>query len=188
MGRHKAEKWVYIDMPGIKKEYYMISSWGRIKNIKDKFLSYYDDKDGYKKCTLSTEDGKKKKHFMVHRLVAIHFIPNPENKPEVNHLMPEDKSNLYYEHLEWVTTKENHAHARKHKLQTIVSCSAHGMSTLTNEQVHEICSLMEKGYKNKEIIDHFKIKDKKKREKLRGVLKHIRARKTWLPISKHYKF
>ena len=166
----------------------MISTWGRIKNINGKFLKYEKDKDGYMRCTLSKNDGKKK-HFFVHRLVAIHFIPNPENKPQVNHLHPEDKSKLYVEYFEWCTDKENKQHSLKHRLQkNILSCAAHGMSTLNNTDVHTICTLMEKGYSNKEIINYFGYTDKKEKERFRGVLKHIRARKTWKPISKHYNF
>ena len=67
MGRRKKEKWAYIDLPDVKKNYYLISTWGRIKNVKDKYLSYYTDKDGYQKCTLSGINGKKK-HFFVHEV------------------------------------------------------------------------------------------------------------------------
>lgn len=46
----------------------------------------------------------------VHRLVASHFIPNPHNKKVVNHIDC-DRSNNHIDNLEWVTTKENLAHA-----------------------------------------------------------------------------
>ena len=188
MGRYKKEQWKYIDLPEIKKKYYQISTWGRIKNKDGKFLSYYKDKDGYLKCTLSCEDSKKKKHYFVHRLVAIHFIPNPNNKPQVNHLNPKHKDKLYVEYLEWATPEENIKHSLKHHLQCTLSCSAHGMATLSNNDVHLICQLMEKGYSNKEIIAYFHITDKSKKEKFRGVLKHIRSRHTWIPISRNYNF
>lgn len=187
MGRYKKEKWVFIDIPNIKSEYYEISSHGRIRNINGKYLSFYDDKDGYKKCTLYTIDGNQK-HFMVHRLVAMHFIPNPENKPQVNHLNPKDKSKLYYEYLEWCTPQENRSHSMKYRLQMPLSCEAHGMATITLEEAHKICKLMQDGYSDSEICDIFGFtKDKKKkRNKLRGVIKHIRNRKTWKPVSDEY--
>ena len=189
MGRRKKEKWKFIKIDDIKKDYYEISTWGRIRNINGKYLSYYEDKDGYLKCTLSRENGKKK-HYMVHRLVAIHFIPNPDNKPQVNHLKPHDKHNLYVENFEWVTLRENNNHSLRNNLQIFVSCSAHGMSTLTNEDVHKICKMFEEGYSNKEVCKAFGFtnKNKKEKERFRGVIKHIRARKTWIPISRNYKF
>ena len=187
MGRHVKEKWKLITCNNIRPRYY-ISNWGRLKNDKDKILSTYIDKDGYPKCTLYTNDGIRK-HFMVHRLVAIHFIPNLENKPEVNHINPYDKSNAYFKNLEWCTHQENIDHSIKHRLQLVLSCESHGRATLTDEQVHKICKLMEDGYTNKEICKKFGYRPKtKKYEKFRGVIKHIRARKTWIPISENYKF
>jgi len=189
MGRYKKERWKFISIIGIKPNYYEISSYGRIRNIYGEYLSFYNDKDGYKKCTLYTVDHKRK-HFMVHRLVAIHFIPNPENKSQVNHLNPQDKSKLYYEYLEWATPEENRAHSLKHRLQMTLTCEAHGMATITLNDAHKICKLMQDGYTDSEICDIFGFtKDhKKKRERFRGILRHIRKRHTWTAVSRNYTF
>ena len=67
------------------------------------------DKDGYPRITIEDDDGNKLTRF-VHRLVAITFIPNPDNKPQVNH-KDGNKLNPSADNLEWVTNSENSAHA-----------------------------------------------------------------------------
>lgn len=88
-------------------EDYEISNYGRIKSFKknqEKILSPSKDKDGYKQIILHNNDGIKR--FYVHRLVAIHFIPNPNNYKIVNH-KDETKDNNVVDNLEWCNTKYN---------------------------------------------------------------------------------
>lgn len=97
---------------------YQISNFGRVKSFQNgilKILKPALSKHGYPFATLS-KNGKSK-IFKIHRLVALTFIPNPMNLPEVNHKFG-NKLDCYYENLEWVTSAENIRHALKTGLQT----------------------------------------------------------------------
>lgn len=67
------------------------------------------DNTGYPIVSLINEFGKYKKS--IHRLLAEHFIPNPENKDHVNHI-DADKTNYQLTNLEWASPKENYHHAK----------------------------------------------------------------------------
>ena len=111
------EKWKSID----GYEFYEISTLGRLRVLEhtvhvkgrpDKIV-----RSKIKTATLvhgyyyySLYRGNVGKRFAAHRLVAQEFIPNPDNKPEVNHI-DGDKSNNCVENLEWVTHGENQRHA-----------------------------------------------------------------------------
>lgn len=84
-----------------------------ILKIKGTTLKLGDNK-GYRYFNASSP-GKKVKVMWVHRLVAKEFIPNPENKPCVNHI-DGDKNNNSSENLEWTTHKENENHSVENNL------------------------------------------------------------------------
>lgn len=90
---------------------YDVSSLGRVRRG-GKILKGCPDKLGYMKISLSREgkitDGR------IHRLVALAFLPNPENKPTVNH-KDWNTSNNSIENLEWATALEQSNHRRPRK-------------------------------------------------------------------------
>lgn len=88
---------------------YEVSEEGVVRNIKThKIIQGGISTSGYKMVSLYSEN--KRLHKQVHRLVAINFIENPENKPQVNHI-DGNKLNNNVDNLEWVTGKENMKHA-----------------------------------------------------------------------------
>lgn len=88
-------------------DYYYVTTCGKIYSVKNKLriLKYNIHKNGYALVHLMTEE-KKKKAFLVHRLVALAFLNNPTNKPQVNH-KNEIKICNYINNLEWVSCSEN---------------------------------------------------------------------------------
>lgn len=98
-------KEIYVKINGY--EDYWISNRGNIKSnktgiLKDRVKS--ENNMGYLYVPLS--DGGKVKNYLIHRLVAEHFIPNPENYKEINH-KDEDPKNNNVENLEWCDRKYN---------------------------------------------------------------------------------
>lgn len=94
----------------IKGLHYEVSSLGNVRNSESyKSISQLDkNREGYIRVNLFS-NGKKKRYF-IHRLVAEAFIPNPENKPQVNH-KDGNKQNNELSNLEWVTNSENQLHS-----------------------------------------------------------------------------
>ena len=92
-----------------------VSSVGRIRKAANRrrreriLTDFPKDRDGYCRCSVQRLDGTWTSQ-PVHRLVATAFIPNPENKPAVNH-KDGDRQNNRVENLEWVTPKENVYHS-----------------------------------------------------------------------------
>ena len=94
------------------KGLYQISDLGRVRNHRGRILKGYTNSKGYQMVHLRTKDSNKL--YSIHRLVAIHFIPNPDNLPEVNH-KDEDKANNRADNLEWCTTKYNSNYGTRNK-------------------------------------------------------------------------
>lgn len=118
---------LWVPVQGFESRY-MISNKGRIISLgrdmvaKDGYLRQYPDKmlklnpkksNGYVYARLYYSDGKNYNHISVHRLVAKHYIPNPNNHPVVNHI-DISRSNNDVENLEWTTVSGNVTHKKSH--------------------------------------------------------------------------
>lgn len=117
----------FFDIPGFEGYYKISPEWEiascdrwvqRKKSgaafLKGAIMKPHLSEDGYLKVEFHVN---KRYHLSVHRLMALTFIPNPDNKPCVNHLSGVKLDNSIL-NLEWVTHKENSAHAYKMGLKT----------------------------------------------------------------------
>lgn len=94
---------------------YLISNLGNVRSLKDgwgnkqnKYLKKLENKQGYYFVILSKNGIEIA--YLISRLVAQVYIPNPKNKPQVNHIDGNPKNNNI-NNLEWVTASENKKHA-----------------------------------------------------------------------------
>lgn len=101
MASTEAEVWVPVrDFPK-----YEVSNWGNVRNVKTgTVLQPGVKKHGYKVVSLSKPGVIAS--ATVHRLVATHFIPNPESKPKLDHI-DNDRTNNHVSNLRWATNTEN---------------------------------------------------------------------------------
>lgn len=137
----QGEQWVDVaEFEGI----YRVSNMGRVKALsisKKRGRSYQMRGEYMLKQKLATngylgvtlQNNSTRKFISVHRLVALHFIPNPENKPTVNHKFGSKNDNRS-SGLEWATHKEQINHADSTGLRDI-NGENHKMSKLNNESV-----------------------------------------------------
>lgn len=108
---------IWKSIPGF--EDYTVSNLGRVMNKHGRIMKLSNHKQGYKLIGLKKD--KKLYCRQVHRLVALAFIPNPDNLPQVNH-KDECKTNNCVDNLEWCDAKYNinygtgiQRHAASHK-------------------------------------------------------------------------
>ena len=99
-----------IWMPCVTYLGYEASNTGKIR-YNDRILSTSISSKGYERVNVKRPSNPKAYSGIgVHRLIALAFIPNPERKPQVNHINGE-KSDNRIENLEWMTNAENQKHA-----------------------------------------------------------------------------
>ena len=155
---------VYVDIPGFSG--YQVSNHGRVKSItrivtkkngnrqlvKERLLKPHMSNKGYFKVHLSL-NGKRKSRS-VHRLVAMAFLPNNLNKPQVNHINGcKTDNNLC--NLEWNTQSEQQLHAYQNGLQS--RGEKHHYAKLTRAEVIQIKQLLNSRVLQKDIATRFKV-------------------------------
>lgn len=157
MLRH-IEFWRELPILGING--YYISTFGNLKSNRqgkeNYVISKQTDRDGYLSVTLFCSVEKKRKKFQVHRLVAITFLKNPYNLPEVNHKngIPDDNHVL---NLEWCTSSYNNFHACYFNQSRNQIGENNNCAVLTNDKVLEIYNRVHNGESPKELANIYNV-------------------------------
>jgi len=134
--------------------FYLVSNLGRIMNRHGEIIVPSNNSAGYARVILTKI--KSRKSFKVSRLVAIAFIENSENKPEVNHKSG-IKSDNSVDNLEWSTHSENIQHAYDTGLKVAPTNEDHPMCKFSNEVVAYIRSHCAMGASRREMQELFGI-------------------------------
>lgn len=180
----KTEEWKDVVGSGGR---YQISTFGNVRSNgfigkdgkfrKPRYMTVSINKSLGYAMFFTSIDGKKKA-FYVHRMIAEAFIPNPDGKPEVNHI-DGDKRNSVLWNLEWVTTKENVRHAINEGLSTPPrigkgdDCPA---SKLTSFEVAKIKTILNTSKRSlASIARQFGVGA--------SAISHIRDKRTWTHVE-----
>lgn len=139
--------------------WYQVSTFGRVKRLKRRFVIRGKEfiKSQEKILTPSVSDkgygsvvvtnGVDRKRYTVHRLVAEHFIPNDENKPQIDHIN-KNKMDNRIENLRWVTNSENQMNTDHPTIITVngVSMCIARWSDMTGLQPPTIINRLKRGW------------------------------------------
>jgi hypothetical protein len=123
-------KKIWREIPGYEGKYYVSNNGEVYSKIIMRILKPVFTSHGYHRVTLCGPAGSRK--YYIHRLVAQCFIPNPENKAQVNHLNG-SKTNNCIGNLQWVTCDENREHAIENGISGCLAKRIIRLNLKTNE-------------------------------------------------------
>lgn len=144
-------KEIWKNIPGYKGKY-QVSDQGRVKGIRVRHMQTPKATNGYPVVMLYSNGYRKT--ALVHRLVALAFLPRVKNKPHVNH-----KNGVRYHNvvtnLEWCDNKGNHQHAAAHGRKA--KGEKNGNYKLKDAQIKRVRSLIRNGVRTGVIAAQFNV-------------------------------
>ena len=123
------------NLGNVKSLFRIIQTGNNKRSVKEKILKSNINRYGYVMVTIS-KFGKLYTHS-VHRLVALAFISNPLNKPQINHING-IKTDNYLDNLEWNTVSENNQHSFDNGLKIAVKGTQHYNSRFDKKSIIDI--------------------------------------------------
>lgn len=172
-------QWKKVIIDNIETYFYISNIGSVLNSFTGNILTPTKNEFGYLKTNIVV--GNNEKTVRIHRLVSQAFIPNPENKPEVNHINCKKWLN-WVGNLEWVTSKENKEHAIKNGLYQNASFLRVGIQrpnhVYDEEIVHLVCKLLESGMHVKKVAETLRVDEWLPRD--------IKYNRKWKYISSQY--
>ena len=157
---------------GLKPDlkYYACENGEIYSDFSEKFLDGYVDKNGYKRVYICG------KRFLVHRLIAKAFIPNPDSLPVVNH-KDTNTLNNQVENLEWTTVRDNiiYSPTYQKRVENIPKGETCHFSVLTEKDVLEIMALLDEGMSCNQIASMYNVVPKS--------IRNIKNGNTWRSVT-----
>jgi len=158
------ENEIWVDIKDWE-EFYQVSNYSRIKSKEREHPIYTGQTTINKERILSPTVNKRYnmvnlrangiiKAVTNHRIAAMHFLDNPDNKPYVNHI-DHNKKNNHISNLEWCTQLENVRHMIGAGRQVVLRGQQTGMSKLKNEDIYKIYELKMSGFGSLEISKRY---------------------------------
>lgn len=168
----EAEEWRAV--PGYDGRY-LVSSYGHVRSTglgkTTGAILKQCMRSKYRVVRLAKGDGTAKS-YSVHRLVGLCFVPNPNNKPHINH-KDHNKLNNFHRNLEWVTLIENTKDATIHQL--MARGSKNPSSRLHESQIPIIRDALTANFMIKDVARYFRVSA--------TVISNILHKKAWKHIS-----
>ncbi|ATN94422.1 HNH homing endonuclease 3 [Bacillus phage BSP10] len=153
---------------------YEVSNLGNIRNKQTgRLLKGRLNPKGYLGVNLYLNG--KSKYYSVHRLVATAFLPNPEGKPQVNHIKGDEKQNNSVTNLEWVTGHENIQHAFSTGLQKARKGESNSKSVLREDDVVNIKTALTAGVSQYKLASLYKVS--------RSTIRSIQNGSSWAHVK-----
>lgn len=156
-----------IVFSNIKKQTYFLSEDGQVySKSHNKILKWKLDTKGYAYVTLATNDGKNKEFYIAKLVVETYIGPPPKTmaEPTIDHKNNRKLDN-HFLNLQWMERLENNA-----KITPITK--------LTEEEVHQVCKLLEQGINANRISKQFAVTS--------VAIYNIKKKKNWVHISSQY--
>ena len=131
-------EWRRLVYQGVSYEKFEASTDGHLRNVNTGTVyKEHVNKNGYCQVAVSLGNRKNVKVFKIHKAIAETFIPNPDDKPEVNH-KDGNKLNNCVDNLEWMTGAENTRHAYQTGLAKAKAGTDNYCAKLTEDDVRYI--------------------------------------------------